>query len=427
MQGAELASMMKSSVQFKSHGGVRCEELNLSAEDKAWWQDAKIGLFFHWGLYSILGRGEWAMFSEQIPYEDYKKLAKEFDPQNFDMGELTGLAKDLGAGYMVMVTRHHDGFALWDSKGSWDHYTSAATASGRDFVLEYTDACRKDGLKVGLYYSPMDWRFPGYFDPKGLSENAALMKKQGYAQVEELCRDYGKIDVLWYDGGWLAHQGTDFDSAWFWEPVKLNKMARSYNPKMLINPRSGWEGDFECDEGPHEIKGPIIPIPWEKNMSISQSWAWRPDDKIFTSSELITMLANVICRNGNLLLNVGPDRNGKVAPMAVSVIRETGAWIKRHSESIYGTRGGPFEPVDGVYGSVYKENVVYLHILDPDGFAGLTLPATDNRLLRCDTYDRVPCAYRQDHEGIRISLPENTPIQPDTILRLEFENSFGLI
>lgn len=418
MTGAELASMKKSSVHFKSNDGVVCEALRLGDADKKWWMDAKIGMFFHWGLYSVLGRGEWAMFNEKIPYEEYKKLADAFKPDNFDMHELTGLAKAFGAKYMVMVARHHDGFALWDSQSSFDNYTSYATAAGRDFVDEYTRACREAGLAVGLYYSPMDWRFPGYFDPVGLPENAALLKRQGYGQVKELCNKYGKIDILWYDGGWLAHNGTDADAAWFWEPVKLNQMARESNPKMLINPRSGWEGDFQCDEGPHKIKGPIISLPWEKNMSVTGSWAWRPDDASLSADELIEMLVNVVCRGGNLLLNVGPDVNGKVSPDAVSALQGLGSWLAQYGDSIYETRAGCFEPVDDVYGSTQKDHVVYLHILDADAFQKITLPAPPAPVCRCETHAGMTCAFTQDGNGLKISLPDTRPDERVLVLRL---------
>ena len=186
MTGAELKSMLKSSINFKSLGGVKVPGLKLGPEDMQWWRDAKIGMFVHWGLYSLLGRGEWVRFNEQIPEKEYEALAEEFNPQNFSTDEWAQMAAEMGAKYMVMVTRHHDGFALWDSPGSFGQFTTAQTGSGRDFVAEYTESCRKAGLKVGYYYSPMDWRFPGYFDPEGLPENAALMKKQCYAQVEEL-------------------------------------------------------------------------------------------------------------------------------------------------------------------------------------------------------------------------------------------------
>lgn len=439
MTGAELKSMLKSSINFKSLGGVKCPGLKLSEEDMRWWRDAKIGLFIHFGLYSILGRGEWARFNEKIPKEEYEALADQLNPEDFSPKEWAALARDFGAKYMVMVTRHHDGFALWNSPGSFEQFNSWERGSKRDYVREYVDAARQEGLRTGLYYSPMDWRFPGYFDPEGLPESAALMKKQCYDQVEELCRDYGPVDILWYDGGWLAHKGSDTSSAWFWEPKKLNRMVREYNPKTVINPRSGWEGDFYCDEGSHEISGKIIPVPWEKNMCIcsGSSWGWMADDPVSDFDCLIRMMANVVCRDGNWLVNIGPDRNGKVSAEVVERIRQVGAWLNRYGESVYGTRGGPLEPVDNVYGATCKENHLYLHILDKEAFARCVLPVNecvmlrDNAILSACVWDgsedgelrKVPCRTEEKDGGLRVILPENCGIaEPDIIVEITLES-----
>lgn len=428
MTGAELASMLKSNIQFKSLGGMRSDDLTLPPEDKDWWRDAKIGMFIHWGLYSILGRGEWARFNEKIPKETYEALADALIPEHFQVREWIDLAKDFGAKYTVMVARHHDGFALWNSEGSYEHFTSWHRAAHRDFVREYVDACREAGMKIGIYYSTMDWRFPGYFDPKGLPENAALMKKQCYDQVRELCSQYGPIDILWYDGSWLAHQGSDTSSAWFWEPVKLNRMARSFNPKMLINPRSGWEGDFYCDEGSHEIKGKIIPVPWEKNMCVCSgcSWGWMPDDPVSDFDWLIRMMVNVVCRGGNWLLNIAPDKNGKLSEEVTGRMRQIGTWLKTYGDSIYGTRGGPWQPVDDVYGSTWKGNTIYLHILDPKAFQREILPKLENEIEEAALFDGTAVAVEERPEGIRITLPERLTgkpemEEPDVIVRLKMK------
>ena len=279
LTGSEFTTMLNSSVIFNSLGGQTCPGLKLPKNDIAWWRDSKLGMFIHWGLYSILGRGEWAYFREQIPDDEYRELASSFKP------ELTpeqiaqswvSAAQDAGMKYMVMVTRHHDGFSLWDSAGSFGQFTSAAMGSHKDYVQAYANACHNAGMKMGFYYSPMDWRFPGYFHPKEQLDNALKMKQQTYDQITELTTRYGQVDIIWYDGGWLAHKGSDCDSAWLYEPVKLNQIVRQNCPKAVINPRSGWEGDFYCDEGSHEIKGKIIPVPWEKSMCMctGKSWGW---------------------------------------------------------------------------------------------------------------------------------------------------------
>ena len=427
MTGAELQSMLKSTINFKSLGGVKCRELDLSPEEKQWFFDCKIGLFVHWGLYSVLGQGEWAKFNEQIPDEEYEALADELGREEFHPEEWVEIAQDFGARYMVMVTRHHDGFSLWDSPGSYRHFTSWERGPHRDYVKEYVQACREAGMKVGLYYSLMDWRFPGYFDPEGQRENAELMKKEVYDQVEELARDY-EPDILWYDGAWLAHKGSDTSSAWFWEPDKLNKMARSYRPGLLINPRSGWEGDFYCDEGSHEITGKIIPVPWEKNMCICSgcSWGWMENDPVSDFDWLIRMMVNVVCRGGNWLVNIGPDKNGKISDEIRNRIHEVGEWLRRSGESIYNTMAGPYEPVDNVYGSTFHENTVYLHILDREKFGELYLPYLDNEIEAAHLFRGAEISVHRTEKGIRLPLPASAKDQtgsPDTILVLKMKKT----
>ena len=417
MTGDELLSMLKSSINLKSQSGVRCRELELAPQDLDWWKDAKIGMFIHWGLYSVLGRGEWVMHNEKIPKDEYKLLAQEFNPQNFIMDSWCDLAKDFGAKYMVLTARHHDGFALWNSEGSYEHFSSWHTSSRRDFVQEYTQACRRAGLKVGIYYSPMDWRFPGYFDPHGQADNAELMKKQCYAQVAELTGNYGPIDIMWYDGGWLAHNGSDADAAWFWQPVELNKIVRKNNPKTIISPRSGFAGDFYCDEGIHEVSGNILPVPWEKNMNVWKGpWGWSPDIEVLSFDYLIRILANVICRDGNWLVNVGPDRNGKVPQAAVKRMQEIGLWLKQNGEAVYNTRGGPVEPLDGVYGTTCRDNIIFLHILDQQAFKSVPLPG--HTVKSCSLLSGTELQFSQQDGVVTIKLPPNQISEPDLIVKL---------
>lgn len=325
--------------------------------------------------------------------------------------------------YAVMVTRHHDGFAMWDSKYSWENFTSASCGPKADYVKAFTDACHGAGIHTGLYYSPMDWRFPGYFDPKGRPENAALMKEQAYRQIEELCTGFGRVEILWYDGGWLAHQGTDADAAWFWEPVKLNKMVRSHNPKMMVTPRSGYRGDFECDEGPHEAKGGIVPVPWEKCMSLSNAWGYCPDDKYQTSESMIRMLVNVVCRDGNLLLNVGPDPEGRFPKEAVETLDGLGKWMEENGEAVYGTRGGIWQPKDHVYGSTCKGDTVYVHILDGEAFQGMSLPGIDRKIESAELMDGRAVEFAQDPGQVTLRIPEDVIRERriDTVVRLRTE------
>ncbi|HLO57973.1 MAG TPA: alpha-L-fucosidase, partial [Bacteroidales bacterium] len=407
LKGDELKSMEKYD-GIKGVNGIVAPELRLSNEQMKWWQDAKFGMFIHWGLYAIEGKGEWAMFNNKIPAEEYAKLAAQFNPQHFDADGWAKTAKDAGMKYMVLTARHHDGFALWNSPASYSHFNSYETAAHRDFIKEYTEACRKAGLAVGIYYSPMDWRFPGYFKPKELAENAALMKKQGYGQVEELMKNYGKIDILWYDGGWLAHNGTDADAAWFWEPVKLNKMVRSYQPDVVISPRSGWEGDFQCKEGGAKITGPIIYTPWEKCLNLNQtSWGYNEAQNLMSLKEILVMLVNTVDRGGNMLLNVGPDAQGRIPESHIARLKEVGDWLTQYGESIYGTRPGPFEPIDDVYGSVQKDNTIYIHLLTARDT--LQLPPVAAKITYCKQLQGSSLRFAQDQNGITIFLDKLQP------------------
>ncbi len=423
MTGAELQSMLKSSVNLKAGDGVKDPQLNLSDEKMEWWMDAKVGLFIHWGLYAIHGQGEWGMYNNQIPANKYALLAEEFDPKDADLGEWASIASDAGMKYSIFVTRHHDGFSMWDSRSSYLEFTSSKTASKRDFVKEYLEAFRKRNIRAGLYYSPMDWRFPGYFHPKEMAENAALMKKQCYGQVEELMSKYGEISVLWYDGSWLAHKGSDADAAWFWEPMELNRMVRKYQPSIVINPRSGLVGDFRCDEGSHDITGQIIPFPWEKGFTLGRAWGYTPDEHTIPIERVLNLLINAAIRNGNTLINVGPDWNGKIPSRMVEVLKQLGSWLKTNGESIYGTRGGPLQPVDNVYGSTCRGSTIYLHILDYSEFEKITLPGIGREVVNCSKLNGEKVIFLQDNRSIKIQITPEQADPIDTIVKIETDST----
>jgi alpha-L-fucosidase len=234
----------------------------------------------------------------------------------------------------------------------------------------------------------MDWRFPGYFFPRMYHQSALAMKAQGYAQVRELMSNYGEIPVLWYDGGWLAHGGLHFSMTtgwhgrepgtpgdqgqWLWEPEKLNTMVRELQPDILINPRSGWQGDFDTYEAGQLYKfldeNKIqYDRPWEGCDALNDWWSYFPgvaEGK--EAAHWIRTISRVVCRGGNMMLNIGPKADGSLDPEHVEIFRETGEWIRANGEAIYGTRGGPFEPGEWG-GSTCKEDTVFLHILNwPD-------------------------------------------------------------
>ncbi|MBI3830205.1 MAG: alpha-L-fucosidase [Planctomycetes bacterium] len=424
MTGDELASKLKNNVVFRRREGVKGDGLRLSAEDMAWWTDVKFGMFIHWGLYAIPADGEWYMHFAKVPVEQYAKYADEFIPKHFDAKEWVQAAQNAGMRYMVLTARHHDGFALWDSPSTYNNFCSTKTSAKRDFVAEYTQACHEVGMRTGLYFSPMDWRFPAYFKPQEFPENAQLMKQQCYGQVEELMRHYGKIDVLWYDGAWLAHEGSDADAAWLWEPVKLNTMVRKYQPKVVISPRSGWEGDFGTDEGGHAAAGPIIDWPWEKCLNLnSPSWGFNNEQQVMTRDEIVRMLVNVVGRGGNVLLNVGPDREGRIPPHHVERLREVGAWLDRFGKSIYGTKAGPFQPVDNQYCATHRDRTVYVHVLDGLKSATLVLPALNAKVVACTLMSGDALRFAQSEKQLEVTLQPDQRQTPCTVVELTLEHS----
>lgn len=423
MQGDELKSEQKSAIVFKEGNDVKDARLKLAEKDMKWWRDAKFGMFIHWGLYAIPATGEWSMTRKNIPVEVYDKFADEFIPKYFDGQAWAKAAKDAGMNYMVLTARHHDGFALWDSPSSHGGFNSVNRAAKRDFVAEYVKACRDAGLGVGLYYSPMDWRFPGYFKPRELADNAALLKKQCYGQIEELMKNYGKIDVLWYDGGWLAHEGTDADAAWFWEPIKLNSMVREYQPKAVINPRSGWEGDFKVQEGGKLITGPIIETPWEKCLNLNKSsWGFNTVQKTMPPQEIVRFLVDVVGRGGNMLLNVGPDRDGVIPAAHVAILKSVGDWLGKYGQTLYGTKAGPFQPVDHVWSATHKENKIFIHVLATDSdSATIVLPALERKIIAFKCLSGGKLAYSQTPAQIELKLSNRPQDGFPTVIELVLE------
>lgn len=370
--------------------GETSKELELSDSDMQWWRDAKFGMFIHWGLYSIVGKGEWYMFNQSVDVREYRKLAAQFTAEKFNAKDWAQCAKDAGMKYMVMTSRHHDGFSLWDSPSSYDNFTSINSAAKKDFVAEYTQACRDAGLKVGLYYSPLDWRFPGYFFPDMYRENAEQLKAQTYSQVEELMKNYGKIDVLWYDGGgddWLGLGGLKWGGKEGWgrrpkdqkykgiplfEPIKLNAMVRQYQPKVVMNDRSGYEGDFSSRE--KEMGGFDNKRPWEKCGTISAGWGYMSArTEPLSLQKILYQLSNIVCRDGNYLLNVGPRPDGQIEPSQVARLKEVGDWLKLYGECIYGTKGGPVLPT-AAYGATSTSKAIYIHVWEwpADGKISIT-------------------------------------------------------
>ncbi|MDX6765311.1 MAG: alpha-L-fucosidase [Candidatus Methylacidiphilales bacterium] len=388
-----------------SEGGV--ETLPHSAME--WFLDAKFGMFIHWGIYSSVDKGsEWVMHSKRYSPEDYRARGENpetgFTAAKFDPVAWAELAKKSGMKYSVLTTRHHDGYALFESKhpNSW----TSVKHLGRDLVKEYTDAVRKSGLHVGLYYSPMSWRYPGYYNVTGDNmkpnvwgytaepwhkENARLMKEEVYEQLGQLLAHYGPIEYMFWDGGWLGQSVDNELEARFWDAGKYQDpkgdwlvgkafqekeglffgkalgvmgMVRKHQPRMIVNERFGWVGDVHGEEGGAATSGDIRTKRYmEKCMSVQRGgWGYVPHAPVVSFEEVAVFLSDCVVRNMNLLLNVAPDREGVIPMNQQEVLLQTGDWLQKVGSAIYNTRGGPWQPLHGEYGFTYSGKNIYCHI-----------------------------------------------------------------
>jgi len=403
------------------------------------WQNAKFGLFIHWGIYSIQGRGEWALFNEQQNVDEYAKLKDQFTAEKFNADEWVRIAREAGCRYMVMTAKHHDGFALFDSKA--DTFNSMHTPAKRDFIKEYTDACHRAGMLTGIYYSPLDWRFPGFFFPNIYRSSAEEMKRHTYIQVRELMSNYGKIDVLWYDGGgndWLGLGGLEFGkNGWYtrpknkpytgsfnWDPIRLNRMVRGLQSSVAINPRSGWMGDFDTQEVKIRDNDIRKNRPWEYCTMLAGVWGWtRNSHKIMSADSCVRTLASVVCRGGNMLLNVGPNGSGEIEPDQVVRLKEIGAWLKINGESIYDTEEGPFDFSKAWGGSTQTDKNVYLHIIRMPFGGILVLPPALTKKIKSvvAVASGRKAAFRQTKEALCIEGLDQIPYQYDLVLKINFK------
>jgi alpha-L-fucosidase len=293
----------------------------------AWWQAARFGMFVHWGLYSQLGRHEWVMNREQIPVAEYEKLAATWKPKPQAAHEWAALAARAGMRYMVLTTKHHEGFCLWDTRMT--DYNAVQTGPGRDLVAEYVEACREFGLKVGLYYSVMDWHHPD--GAQCAVDETARRRFLDFTAgcVRELMTQYGKIDILWYDTSW------PLKTAELWESARRNAMVRELQPEILINNRSWLDEDFGTPE--HSVTAAPAGRAWEACMTFNGAWGYMPSaiDWI-RAREVVTMLRTAAAGQGNLLLNIGPQPDGAIPPEAVERLTTVGQWLAKNGEAVYG-------------------------------------------------------------------------------------------
>ena len=351
-------------------------------------QHDRFGLFLHWGLYAIPARGEWVRNNEEMKEEDYIPYASEFNPDLFDPKQWAKDAKEAGMKYAVMTAKHHDGYCLFNTK-------TTTWKSDRDYIKEFLEAFRNEGLKAGLYYSLLDWHHPDYphyqdlhhpmrNHPECSNENRDFSRYLDYmhTQIKELLTEYGKLDIMWFD---FSYGNMRKDT---WDANKIVSMAREYQPDMIIDNRlegdgiyqgtireehpSFTAGDFTSPEqmipptGITNAKGD--PIPWEACLTMNEHWGYCSKDTNYKSAKLIIRtLVECVSKSGNLICNVGPDARGCFPSQSRKILHEIGEWMKYNQASIYGYRKCDLEkPEWGRY--TQKGNIIYAHVLDESVF-----------------------------------------------------------
>lgn len=383
----------------------------MAGDRMQWWQEARYGMFIHWGVYAIPARGEWVMYQEHIPHEEYAPLANKFAPKKYDPDAWVRLAKEAGMRYMVLTTRHHDGFSLFDSQVS--DFTAPKTAAKRDLITAYVEACHRGGMRVGFYYSLLDWRYPAYFrGPKADPEGWKSLVDYMHAQVRELCTGYGKLDILWYDGGW-PYTAED------WRSHELNAMVRQLQPEIIINNRSQLPEDFGTPE--QHIQAAEPGRAWEACMTLNDSWGYNAADTNWkTPKQVLTNLVRCASGGGNFLLNVGPHPDGTIPAASERTLLTVGRWLECNGGSVYGTQRSPFGSSTGL--STLNGNTLYMHVFRWPGkeiqFCRIANQVRSVHLL----HNGQSVKFEQKADRLMLSgLPGRAPDELDTVIVIELD------
>ena len=413
-------------------------------EARVSFQEAKFGMFVHWGVYSILGDGEWVMNNQNIAIDEYEKLPSFFNPIDFDPKEWVALVKEAGMNYITITSRHHDGFSMFDSKVT-DYDIVDATPYGKDVLKALAEECRKQGVKLFFYYSLLDWNRDDYF-PRGRTGKGIPGRGEGEweeyitfmkAQLKELLTNYGEIGGIWFDGHWDQKEwdGKKFGELKVdWHYDEIYNMIHDLQPQALIgnNHHIGViDGEdfqmFEKDLPGKNTTGwgtaadQIGSVPLEVCETINGTWGFNLQDRKHKSNkELIHYLIKAAGYGSNMLLNVGPMPNGKIQPEHQSSLRAMGKWLKENGNTIYGTQKGPIEPTDD-FVSTQKGKTIYLHVLNPD----LNLIHIDRvpvkiksvRVLK--TQKNIP--FRNDKFGMVVDVSALSKDPIDTVIQIELK------
>lgn len=413
-------------------------------ETQEWFREARFGMFIHWGVYSVLGDGEWVMHNREMTVDEYEKLPAQFNPVDFDPAEWVRIAKQAGMRYITITSKHHDGFAMWDSDVS-DYNIVDATPYGKDVLKMLADECEKQGIELFFYHSHLDWRHPDYY-PRGKTGSHSGRPDRGEfdayldymdAQIEELAGgDYGKLGGFWFDGWWDHHLNED-DKAdrttrVDWRLKRTYDLIHRLQPQAIIGNNHHvmpFEGEgfqmFERDLPGHNTSGfnttAIGNLPLESCDTINGSWGYDASDRDFkTPRELIHYLVRAAGYDANLLLNVGPTPRGTFQPEVIERLEAMGAWTSEFGDTVYGTRGGPMPPQR--FGVMTRTPTkLYLHVLEGDE-TELSLPGTEGlvieRAVIYGTERSVPVRVGSDGRLV-VSIPHDGRHPIDTIIELD--------
>jgi alpha-L-fucosidase len=394
------------------------------------WKDMRFGLFICWGPVSLTGREIGWSRGNPTPIEEYDALYKQWNPEKFNAREWAKVVKESGARYVVYLLKHHDGFCLWDTKQT--DFNIMHGPFKRDITREFADACRKLGIGFFPYYSTCDWHHPDFpvTSPGGKVKRPVsnLDRYNDYleAQVQELVTGYGPLVGIWFD----VPQG--FDRA---RGERVIRFARSLQPNLLVNNRTGAPGDFDT---PEQTVGRFQNTrPWESCITLGTQWSWKPNDALKPYTHALRILVACAIGDGNLALNTNPMPDGQIEPRQIESFRKIGAWLQQYGESIYGTRGGPFVAQGSVAvrtrgdqfplpsgpwwgGSTHKDRAIYLHLLRWPSNT-VTLPPIQPRIVKHTVLTGGEATVRQSDSGIEIAVPEAQRDAIDTIVKLELD------
>ena len=406
---------------------------NLKA--RAWFQEARFGLFVHWGVYAVAGDGEWVMHNKRITVPEYERdFPTAFNPTKFDAAAWVTMVKAAGMRYITITSKHHDGFAMWDSKVS-DYDVVERTPYGKDILKQLAEECRKQGVKLFFYHSQLDWHHPDYF-PRGRTgrfsgrdDKGDWFKYLDYMdqQLEELLTGYGELGGIWFDGWW---DKPDAD----WRLGKTYGLIHKLQPAALVGAnhhRKPFPGEdfqmFEKDLPGHNTAGfneqsELGSLPFEMCETINNSWGYnKTDGRHKTTRQLVQLLVKAAGYDANFLLNVGPRPDGTIQPEHASRLAEVGQWLQRNGETVYGTRGGPMPPRPwGV--TTQKGNRVFVHVLEwQDPVIAIARPPKPVKTASLFA-GGAPVKFSLEKDALVLRLDPNAIDPLDTIVVLELAN-----